>query len=442
LFGIFKAESCWNLSLTRVNFPLEEKMKRTIAAVPVVLFLVWAVVFAGTTPMPAQEPGQAHDNQERQISLPQQDRDFGPLRVHPLEEALHGDAAAAAQLAPRPVSLQAAIAPGNSVPLFSSNNPFPFTMVGTDPRNAGAGTTNVTVMIIPLRFNYINANGIVVASLSPSNIGCNDNQSVLTRVMNSPLFNPVTWHEGNVIVGVTQFTDAFQRANFWSSVSTVSPNFHVMLNPQLAPEVTIPVTPGLGILANGMCANHPVGTVNLQYLDGVVQSLISALQIPPTVLPLFLTYDIGETINGSCCSLGYHMVMGPTVFNPGVFTYAVSSYLDPNANRAFNLPLAVSDISILSHELGEWVDDPLGNNIINPKWGRVGQIPNSCQNNLEVGDPLTGTNSNVFMADGTIYTVQDLAFFSWFARQNPSIAVNGWYTTLNTFPTFAAACAP
>ncbi|HEY6349120.1 MAG TPA: hypothetical protein VI636_06890 [Candidatus Angelobacter sp.] len=414
-------------------------MKRIIAAISLFLFLVWTVVFAGATLMQAQERVNAGGDQQ-QNNLPQQGRDFGPLKVRPLEGALHGDAAAAAQLAPRQ-ALPLVIAPGNSVPLFSSNIPFPFTMVGTDPRIAGAGTTNVTVMIIPLRLNYIDANGNLVASISPSNIGCNDNQSVLARVMNSPLFNPVTWHEGNVIVGVTQFTDAFQRANFWSSVSTVSPNFHVMLNPQVMREVTVPVTPGLGALGNGMCANHPVGTVNLQYLDGVVQSLISALNIPPTVLPLFLTYDIGETTNG-CCALGYHTVMAPTPFNPGVFTYAVSSYLDPNANQAFGVPLAVSDISILSHELGEWVDDPLGNNVIAPQWGRVGQIPNSCQNNLEVGDPLTGTNSNVFMANGAVYTVQDLAFFSWFARQNPSIAVNGWYTTLNTFPAFAAACAP
>jgi len=413
-------------------------MKRTIVAVPLFLFLVWAVVFAGTTPMQVQERGQAAGDQEQQNSLPQQDRDFGPLAVRPLEDALHGDAAAAAQLAPAQVAPQA-IAPGNSVPLFSSNNPFPFTMVGTDPRIAGAGTTNVTVMIIPLRFNYIAANGNLVASISPSNIGCNDNQSVLARVMNSPLFNAVTWHEGNVIVGVTQFTDAFQRANFWSSVSTVSPNFHVMLNPQVAREVTVPVTPGQGALGNGMCANHPVGTVDFQYLDGVVQSLISGLNIPPTVLPLFLTYDIGETINGGCCSLGYHKVIAPTPFNPGVFTYAVSSYLDPNANQAFGVPLTVSDISILSHELGEWLDDPLGNNIV-PQWGKVGQIPTSCQNNLEVGDPLTGTNSKVFMANGAVYTVQDLAFFSWFARQAPSIAVNGWYSTLNTFPTFSKPC--
>lgn len=415
-------------------------MKRIIAAVPMFLFIVWAAAFAGIKSAQAQEP--ENNGSQEQENLPQKGRDFGRLKVRPLEGSTHGDAAAAAQLAPAPIA-PGAIQPGNSVPLFSANNPFPFIMVGTDPSIAGAGETDVPVLIIPLRLNYIDANGNLVASISPSNIGCNDTVSVLTRVARSPLFNGVNWIEGNITVGVnTQFTDAFQRANFWSFVNPggVSPNYHVLLSPvQIAPEVTVPVTPGLGNLGNGVCAANPVGTVNLQYLDGVVQSLISALNIPPTTLPLFLTFDIGETINGSCCSLGYHTVIAPTPFNPGVFTYAVSSYVDPNVNQAFGVPLAVSDVSILSHELGEWLDDPLGNNIV-PQWGKVGQIPTSCQNNLEVGDPLTGTNSKVFMANGAVYTVQDLAFFSWFARQAPSIAVNGWYSTLNTFPTFSKPC--
>src|SRR5215470_12008401 len=139
-------------------------MKHIILAVPLFLFFVCTVASTGTTTMQAQERGKTEGDQEQQNSLPQQDRDFGPLKVRPLANGVHGDAAAAAHLAPRPAP--AAIAPGNSVPLFSSNNPFPFTMVGTDPRIAGAGTTNVTVMIIPLRLNYIDANGNLVASIS------------------------------------------------------------------------------------------------------------------------------------------------------------------------------------------------------------------------------------------------------------------------------------
>jgi hypothetical protein len=102
-----------------------------------------------------------------------------------------------------------------------------FTMVGSDPTVVGAGTTNVPVVIIPLSFSY--PNGTVV---SPIATACGDNTSVLTRIQGSPLFTTnVTWVEGNTVVGVTQFTDAFQRANFWAYVSTRSPNYHVLLNP-------------------------------------------------------------------------------------------------------------------------------------------------------------------------------------------------------------------
>jgi hypothetical protein len=416
-------------------------MKRIIAAVPMFLFIVWAAAFVGIKAVQAQEHGERHGSQEQQ-NLPQKGRDFGRLKLPPIEGAAHGDAAAAGQLAPAQL-VPGVILPGNSVPLFFSNNPFPLAMVGTDPSIPGAGETDVPVLIIPLRLNFIDGNGNLVASISPNNIGCNDNQSALSRVVNSPLFVGVNWIEGGTVVGVnTQFTDAFQRANFWTFTNpgSVSPNYHVLLTPvQILPEVTVPVTPGLAVLANGVCPGNPIAAVNQQYLDGVVQTLISALNIPPTVLPLFLTYDIGETVNGGCCFLGYHQVAAQNPFNPGVFTYAVSSYVDPNVNLAFGIPLTVSDISILSHELGEWMDDPLGNNIVPRGWRGVGQAT-GCQVLLEVGDPLIGTNSNVFMADGTIYTVQDLAFFSWFARQNPSIAVNGWYTTLNSFPTFSVPC--
>jgi hypothetical protein len=91
----------------------------------------------------------------------------------------------------------------------------------------------------------------------------------------------------------------------------------------------------------------------------------------------------------------------------------------------------------MSHEIGEWLDDPFGNNIV-PTWGHVGQV-SGCQTNLENGDPVTGTAFTATLG-GFTYHPEDLVFFSWFARQTPSIAVNGWYTFLNTFPAQSAPC--
>lgn len=325
-------------------------------------------------------------------------------------------------------------AAANSVPMFSNvfrdntGKIWPVTMVGADPSIAGAGTTNVPVVIIPLRVNFTNA------SISPSNIGCVDAVSALTRVVNSPLFNMnITWLEGNTNVGVTQFTDGFQRANFWNYVTTISPNYHVLLNPiQVTPEAFLNVPANLGGLIGTACANHFIGGVAINYLDSFVRSLISSLNIPPSTFTLVVTYDVGELLGGGGLFLGYHTAVSNA---NGTWTYAIGSYTDPNI-----LGLKVNDVSVLSHELGEWMDDPLGNNMV-PPWGNVGQVQ-GCQNTLEVGDPLSGFNSTVFMNDGTTYTVQDLAFMVWFARQNPSLAVNGWYTTRATYAGPSIACPP
>ena len=69
---------------------------------------------------------------------------------------------------------------------------------------------------------------------------------------------------------------------------------------------------------------------------------------------------------------------------------------------------------------------------------RLGPAVLEC--NLEVGDPLSGTTFPVTVG-GFIYHPQELAFFSWFYHQTPSLGVNGWYSDQGTFKTYAAACS-
>ncbi len=53
---------------------------------------------------------------------------------------------------------------------------------------------------------------------------------------------------------------------------------------------------------------------------------------------------------------------------------------DRAARSGFFTDGGVSDVSALSHEVGEWMDDP---NVVNPTkpWGNVGQVQGHCQNN-------------------------------------------------------------
>jgi hypothetical protein len=98
------------------------------------------------------------------------------------------------------------------------------------------------------------------------------------------------------------------------------------------------------------------------------------------------------------------------------------------------------DISASSHEIGEWMNDPLGNNAT-PAWGHIGQV-GGCQNNFEVGDPLSGTLFPSVALSGFTYHMQELAFFSWFYSA-PSIATGSSdFSNNDTFKGDAILCPP
>lgn len=300
----------------------------------------------------------------------------------------------------------------------------PFTMVGTDPMK-GSATTNIPVVVIPIAFNF--GDGVI---LSPDVGACGDSESVTQRVMESPVITNVAWEDEGTPIGTTQFGDAFQRANFWQIISTQAPDYHVMLYPvNLAPTQTYPPPADATLSENPVCLT-PVANISTADMNFIVQQAISALQIPPDTLAVFLTYNIEFPDYGSgSLYFGYHYVLGQN-------TFIVASYTDPN----FSILTLVSssDTAILSHEIGEWMDDPYGTNLV-PAWGNFG-IQQSCGTTLEVGDPLTGYTYPVTAASGFTYHVQELAYFSWFARNSPSYAVHGKYSVQGTFITYAPPC--
>ena len=79
------------------------------------------------------------------------------------------------------------------------------------------------------------------------------------------------------------------------------------------------------------------------------------------------------------------------------------------------------DVSALSHEVGEWVDDPLVNNNGNPT---------PCNGSLEVGDALEN-NANFgafpYTLNGFTYNLQDLVTLPYFGAP-ANTSVNGEFT--------------
>jgi hypothetical protein len=193
-------------------------------------------------------------------------------------------------------------------------------------------------------------------------------------------------------------------------------------------DVTIPSS--VGVTASGGC-DGVVGVMDIGQWDNFLQTQLMPFvytndAVTPTHLPVFLLYNVVLESGGGCCILGYH---GAFSSSKGIQTYSTADY---DSSQLFS---DTSDMSVLSHEVGDWVDDPFGNNAT-PAWGHTGQV-SGCQNNLEVGDPLSGAAPliSIKMGNGVTYHAQELAFFSWFYRQSPSVGLGGWFSSRGTFTT-------
>jgi hypothetical protein len=127
--------------------------------------------------------------------------------------------------------------------------------------------------------------------------------------------NKVNYTVGGTNLGTTQYEDAVQRGEFWSSVKSKSPNYHVILKYKIAPTQTM--TDSSGQLNQGTCGNFAGVDINL--FDGEVQSIIAKLKLTANEFPYIMTYDVFETENGGCV-LGYH-----SVTNSGI-AYGTGSY--------------------------------------------------------------------------------------------------------------------
>jgi len=300
-----------------------------------------------------------------------------------------------------------------------------YTMIGTNP-SAGSVKTQIPAVIIPLKFTFADGTILSATTAYPT---CGLSKSSLALTQQSPLFHSYAFAPGGTKVGTTQYTDAFQRANFWNYISTTSSGYHVLLSPvTVKPVQPINVTATEGSTASGNCLLSKIGMVNRSFFDSVAQGLLSTLAIPSTSLAIFLSYDTVWTDNGTSCTscyTGYHWL------TPSSQTYAVATYLDPNYG-------GTADTASLSHELGEWMNDPFASNPA-PGW-QAGQAT-QCQFNVEAGDPVDGITFTAPL-NGITYHLEDLTFLSWFAREGPATSVNGWYSFLNSFSSPPSVCQP
>jgi hypothetical protein len=296
-----------------------------------------------------------------------------------------------------------------------------YVMVGSDPNKTNV-TTTIPVVIIPIKMVFGSSNGNM--TFDPLTVKLKNGQTLMQNVLASPLFTPsVKYVQGGTNVGQTQYIDAFQRANFWNAVSTHT-KYHVLLGkPTILPEQTIVVPQQDGSVTTNPFGSKPVGTMFYNDFDTAIQGIIANLkQINPTVLPLFVSYDtfLTEAPAGEgCCIGGYHSALGspPVGQTPtNAQTYAYTTYEDEAGSFS-------EDIAAMSHEVGEWMDDPFVDNSVN------------CADNqiMEDGDPLENNPNNgtfPYTVNGFTYHPQSLVFLDYFGAP-PVTDLHSWYSFQN-----------
>ena len=289
---------------------------------------------------------------------------------------------------------------------------YSYTMVGSKPQSGG--TTTVPVQIVPISMFF---EEFVDESGSPIVL---DPAPVMPRVQSSPNFR-----NSQYTTGLTQFADAIQRAEFHGSAIQ---DWHTLLgNPATLKSVRIAVPRGMAKVYRNPSTGVVYAIVDTDFFLSHLNTIIQLEHLQPDALAIALTSNVflaPQSDIKKCCVLGFH-----TSFDVGelaqlkfVQTFIWASWVDQGI-----LGTTLADVTPMSHEVSEWMNNPFGSNVV-PSW----QVPNSnsCQSNLETGDPLaTMPNAGYPVSiDGFTYHPQSEVLLQWFQRGSASDAIDGAFS--------------
>ena len=352
------------------------------------------------------------------------------------------------------VAIKAAAA--TTIPLASysftaSKNATAYTnvIVGQNPLQRGHSPTTVKILLVPM---IINIGTEVFDSTAANTCGGSNGNSDVLNLQNSPILSPVTFDGAataghaslvnGVNMGTSTYNDMHRRAEFLQAIGGPTSAYHTNYAITVSSTQTISAATSAGYSAiltgtAGQC--NRLGGLEINHFDSYfVNTVLPAVGADATSFVIFLMHNVvfysGTT--ATCCILGYHGAVGSPVQ-----TYSPTDY-----DTTGDFGAGIVNVSIAAHEIGEWMDDPLGNNPT-PNWGGIGQV-GGCQNNWEVGDPLTGTNfPAITMPNGVTYNPQETVFWSWFYSADhdayfQNMAAGGKYSTNGSFTGPSKACPP
>jgi hypothetical protein len=341
-----------------------------------------------------------------------------------------------------------------TAPIALGGGTFSGSIVGRSPLNRGKTTTTIPTQIVPLVITINDGTTTHTYDPTAPDTCVSGNPTDVSIITGSPIFTNNAWTMNGVNVGTTQYIDAFQRAQFWSQVQGTP--YHLILNQSVLGSQAL-LFAGAGVTgSSGPGSNNNavtlfggcgfIGVVNMNDLDAAVQALITgplASLVNVGTFPIFLTKDVvsanpGHSLFANCCILGYHsgLFVGGNLLIYSPFSIDTTGGFGPGF------------VSTLAHEMAEAVNDPSGVNPT-PIWGNIGQVVGACQGNFEVGDPLSpgfGTPTNPFSvvgANGLTYSLQELAFYSWFyGNTSLGVPAGSKFSNHGTFSGDAILCPP
>ncbi|MBV9270223.1 MAG: hypothetical protein JO165_03960 [Candidatus Eremiobacteraeota bacterium] len=277
---------------------------------------------------------------------------------------------------------------------------YTFAMVGSNPMTSPQ-TTQIANEIVPVRLTFSDGTTF-------------DPTSSVAGMVRSPLYT-----SGAYSAGTTQYGDAFMRSQFWTYAA--NQNYHVLFSaPIVEPTVSLTVPAANGYVRT--VSGSKTGYITFAWLESIEQQIIQQMNLPPTGLSIFATYNTKSLEpSGYCCYSGYHDEFSMTLGSQNAIATTAWASITP------------SSVETMSHEISEWLDDPFYVNYV-PYWRNPQS--NACNGDLlEVGDPVT---NHVFTVNG--WGMQDETFYSWFTRDTPSIGINGAYDLMGKLTTPSVPC--
>jgi hypothetical protein len=329
----------------------------------------------------------------------------------------------------------------------SSGTVFPFIMIGNDPRVGG--TTRIPVKMTAVSLQLLAADGTLVPMpFAPFEDLTED----------SPNFAESNFSSGRHI----QFGDAVQRAEFFKSMDE---DWHTVLDqPVIVNRVTFTIPPVVNVqLPDGTIKQVPAyilrqapnGDPFVEMLDLLFNALnlgqavndinagnFTTDAININMYPNTFLFSIDSQGNfAGCCVIGYHTYFLDRSVTPQPrWMFDFASWTSPGIFRG-----GLQDVTALSHEISETLNDPFVNTAT-PRW----QFPvgTSCQGNLETGDPvevLGSTTVDITLRERNevfTYHPQTEALLQWFEMGAKSDAIRGAfsYPSIAALPTSALPC--